>query len=408
MLAFVLSIALLGLFVGSVLICWIDRLPYEDVETSVRLPALGARLLDWRRRPATARPSGTVRPGSRVEPWLRRRQRYLSRNGFLEEDYDRLAWYQRFPILSLFFPSESPKLKWYDKVPLIPYFVYAVKFSNYRALWPGLSCLRCGRKFGFPDYLPLAFLLRPSGWLRGGRCRSCGTPRGWLKPVIEVATAGLFALFAYRFGPTWLLAGHLTLVAAFVVCATVDWQFQIIPDEINTIGLALGFLYCAVTQALLALGWLTDSSLASWVVYQYDRPYSYITVPDALLGFLAGAGALLLLGRIGTWIAGTDALGGGDIKLAGFIGAFLGWRHVLISLFYAALIGAVAGGFVLWAGRGLKEHGYTKFAFGPYICMGTLLVMFFGAETMFYSYMGLNNWLTGRLSLWLFPSAFLP
>ncbi|MBI4870770.1 MAG: prepilin peptidase [Candidatus Riflebacteria bacterium] len=405
MFLFTVSIALLGLFVGAVLASWIDRLPYEDIETSVRLPPLGATLLRWGRRRQGGRLAAESDPEPRQDPWLRRRQRYLARGRHLEEDFNRLAWYERFPVLSLFLGSRSPLLRWYDKLPLLPYFIYAVKFSNYRALKPGLTCLKCGYRFSFLEHVPFAYLFARDGVGRGGRCPRCGAPRGWLKTMIEVATAFIFGAFALRFGPTWLLAGHLVLIAAFVVCAVVDWQFQIIPDEINTAGLALGFLYCGATQAMMALGWLADSSLAPWIVYEYDRPYSVITLTDSLTGCVLGAGALLLLGRIGTWIAGTDALGGGDIKLAGFIGAFLGWRHVTISLFYSALIGAVAGGIVLWAGRGQKEHGYTKFAFGPYICMGTLLVMYFGAETMFYSYMGVNNRITGWLAQWLFPSA---
>ncbi|MBI2943965.1 MAG: prepilin peptidase [Candidatus Wallbacteria bacterium] len=397
---FIVSTALLGLFVGSVLATWIDRLPYEDIETSVRLPALGAPPMQPGRTRAGRR-SRASRKGVAVDPWLRRRQRYLERNRFMEEDYQRLPWYSRFPLLSLFFGPSELGLKWYDKVPLLPFFVYAVKFSNYRALRPGAACLHCGLRFGLADYLPLASILR-----NRLRCRACGGKQSWVRPLIELVTALLFGLLAWRFGPTWLLVGYLLLGAAFVVCATVDWQFQIIPDEINTIGVVLGVAYCGLTQALLTAGWIDDGLLARWLPPDYDRSYGYITLIDSAAGFVVGGGALLALGRIGTWIAGTDALGGGDIKLAGFIGAFLGWRYVLIALFYSALVGAVAGGLVLWLGRGQKEHGYTKFAFGPYICLGTLLVMFFGAETMFYFYMGFNNWVTSRIAQWLFPATF--
>ncbi|MBI3893226.1 MAG: prepilin peptidase, partial [Candidatus Wallbacteria bacterium] len=213
MIAFICATTLLGLFVGSVLATWIDRLPYEDIETSVRLPALGCRPFQWRRQssPGIARRASgghATLGGARTDPWLRRRQSYLDRNRFMEEDYHRLPWYRRLPVLSLFFDSQPLSLKWYDKVPLLPYFVYAVKFSNYRALRPGATCLHCGRRYGLWDYLPLASLIRNQL-----RCKDCGAKQGWLRPLIEATTAAMFGVLAWRFGPTWLLVGYLLLAA---------------------------------------------------------------------------------------------------------------------------------------------------------------------------------------------------
>ncbi len=428
MTSFAIAAGLAGLILGRVLASWIDRLPYEDVETSIRLPALGSRPRTLGGRPgrhvspAPASPVSSGRAGrlsgralfqwgvpvKRLrrgsafsllgrDAWYTRRERFLTKNQFLEEDYQRLPWYKRIPLIGLLFSTPPVDLKWYDKLPLIPYFVYAIKFSNYRALVPRHDCKNCGRQTTALDHVPLYGLL--VRWLRCPRCRA---HQGWLSTLIELVTAALFALFAWRFGPTWLLLGLLPLVAAFVVCATVDWQFQIIPDELNSLGVLAGLLYCGITEIFLKAGWLSDRALSTYLPRDYDRFYHVITLSDSVLGFLAGGGVLLLFGVVGTLMAGTDALGGGDIKIAGFIGAFLGWRAVLISLFYASLIGALAGSLVLWLGRGgKKEQGFTKFAFGPYICMGTLLVMYFGSGTMFFAFTNTLNRISMGMTQWI-------
>jgi leader peptidase (prepilin peptidase)/N-methyltransferase len=114
-----------------------------------------------------------------------------------------------------------------------------------------------------------------------------------------------------------------------------------------------------------------------------------------------GSAVFYLFGEIGGILAGTDAMGGGDVKLAGFIGAFLGWQGVLMTVFYSALIGAASGLVLLLTGGGKREGGFTKFAFGPYICMGAGIVLYFGHNRLFDAYLALSHdlgaWLAGQV-----------
>jgi prepilin signal peptidase PulO-like enzyme (type II secretory pathway) len=93
-------------------------------------------------------------------------------------------------------------------------------------------------------------------------------------------------------------------------------------------------------------------------------------------------------------------MGCGDVKLAVALGFFLGPVGSLISLFYAAVFGAFSGVLVMLSGGGKREQGFTKFAFGPYICLGTLLVTFVGPDLaleIYLKFSGLLVWmLTGK------------
>jgi prepilin signal peptidase PulO-like enzyme (type II secretory pathway) len=84
-------------------------------------------------------------------------------------------------------------------------------------------------------------------------------------------------------------------------------------------------------------------------------------------------------------------MGGGDIKLMAWIGPFLGPAGTLVSLFFAAMIAAPCGLIMIILGKGRREGGFTKFAFGPYLCMGSGLVLYFGSERMAMAYMEFNE-----------------
>ena len=167
------------------------------------------------------------------------------------------------------------------------------------------------------------------------------------------------------------------MVALFVVASIVDWRYQIIPDEVNLVGLVAGILV-ATGRSLVNLGahvaggGALERRILEDLLLQRTGSIGW-----ALTGILAGAGALWLFYHVGTWMAKTDAMGGGDIKLAAFAGAFLGPSGVLLALLLSALLGSFFGILVLTLGNARKEGGFTKFAFGPYICMGVLLVFWY-------------------------------
>jgi leader peptidase (prepilin peptidase)/N-methyltransferase len=178
-----------------------------------------------------------------------------------------------------------------------------------------------------------------------GRCASCGAWIGWQYPLVEAATAAIWAgnVAAYGVGPEALRAiAFLTLLLAIAV---TDARFYIIPDELSLGGAVLG-----VALALLA-----------------GSP----TLQEAAIGAVAGGGALWLIAILGTWAFKKEAMGGGDIKLMTMIGVFLGWQGALLTVFLGALAGTLVFVPIAWKSDRLVP-------FGLFLAVGAALALYLG------------------------------
>jgi leader peptidase (prepilin peptidase)/N-methyltransferase len=209
---------------------------------------------------------------------------------------------------------------------------------------PRSHCAGCGTLIRAWDNVPLVSFL-----ILRGRCRDCGRPISWRYPLVEGLTGLLFALTAARFGMTSLAASLLLLVSALVVIAFVDLDHQVIPNVITLPGIPLGLL------AGLAVG---------------GPP-----ILDRILGALTGAGFLYLVLLYGSALYGQDAMGEGDLNLMALIGAFLGWRAVILTLLVGCLSGSLVGLTLIALRRlGRREH----IPFGPFLVLGALVSLFWG------------------------------
>jgi leader peptidase (prepilin peptidase)/N-methyltransferase len=201
------------------------------------------------------------------------------------------------------------------------------------------------------DNIPLLsyFLLR-------GRCRHCKTLISPRYPVVETLTGMAAVALFLVFGPTAQAGILFVLVCLLLVVSFTDLDQMVIPDKVTLPGILLG----------LALNTL----VAPRLVFNF------------LLGAVVGATALYVVAILGERVFKKESMGGGDIKLAAMVGAFLGWKEVLLSLFLAVLVGAVAGTMFIFIGlKKRQEH----IPFGPFIAAGTVLVIFWG-EHLVQSY----------------------
>jgi leader peptidase (prepilin peptidase)/N-methyltransferase len=218
---------------------------------------------------------------------------------------------------------------------------------------PRSACPGCGAAIAWHDNVPLLSFLA----LRG-RCRACGIAIPWRYPIVEAATAALFGAAALAFGPTLHAVVAAVLLAALLAIAVIDLERQIIPDVISLPGILAGVL------ANLATG------RVSWM--------------DSLLGIAVGGGVFVAIALVGSWLAGQDAMGGGDIKLAAMLGAFLGWKVLLLSLFASAVGGGILAAALMGFGvRGRKD----PLPFGPFLAAGGAVGLFWG-ERMVRWYLG--------------------
>lgn len=214
---------------------------------------------------------------------------------------------------------------------------------------PPSACPSCGNQIRNRDNVPVL------GWLLlRGKCRDCGVAISVRYPLVEAATAVLFAALAYRIGPEAHLPAFLYLGAIGVALALIDIDTLRLPDALTLPSIGV---------AAAALG------AAAFVEGSFD---------DLLR---AGIGALILGGfYFVVWFAYPVGMGFGDVKLAPTLGAYLGWLGygvLAVGAFLGFLFGAVVGlGIIGLTARGRK----TKIPFGPFMIAGTLTAVFCGQQ----------------------------
>ncbi len=209
---------------------------------------------------------------------------------------------------------------------------------------PRSMCSNCGTLIASYDNIPIISYL----WLRG-RCRHCRTKISLRYPIVEFL-CGLFALGAYlKFDLTIEALIYFLFFAALMVVTFIDLDHRIIPDVITLPGIPICFAACFALPT--------------------------ITYKEALLGILSGGGSLFLVAWTYSLITKKEGMGGGDIKLLAMIGAIVGWKGVLFTIFVASLVGTLAGlAVMLQSRKGLK----LAVPFGPFLSIGSITYIFFG------------------------------
>jgi leader peptidase (prepilin peptidase)/N-methyltransferase len=234
--------------------------------------------------------------------------------------------------------------------------------SGESIVFPASHCPRCQTAIAPYDNIPLF-----SYALLRGQCRHCGAPIAWRYPAVELLGGLAAAGSVLHFGLSAHALVAFAFLAALIVVTFIDLDHQIIPDAISLPGIGVGF------AAALLLG---------------EPPWL-----DALLGILIGGGMLWLVAEGYARLTGREGMGGGDIKLLAMIGAFVGWRGVLVSLLVASLLGSVIGVTAM-----LRRGDDAKMAipFGPFLAVGAVCALFW-AEPLINWYFGFGDWLAGGL-----------
>jgi leader peptidase (prepilin peptidase)/N-methyltransferase len=223
-------------------------------------------------------------------------------------------------------------------------------------IWPGSHCPHCKNAIKFYDNIPLVsyFLLR-------GRCRYCKGSISLQYPLVEGITALSSLFLIIKFGPSLSYLVYFAFVSALIVITVIDLYHQIIPDVISLPGIGMGLL-------------------VSLIIPQ-------ITFSNSLTGVLLGGGSLFSVATLYQWLFKREGMGGGDVKLLAMIGAFLGWKAVILTILLSSLIGSVTGITIMV----LKGKNF-KYAipFGPFLSLGAVISLFYG-ENIINWYLYLNR-----------------
>jgi len=208
---------------------------------------------------------------------------------------------------------------------------------------PPSRCRKCGYQLQWYDNIPVLSWL----FLRG-RCRKCGVGVSMQYPIVELITGALFVLVIWMTPPGPLLATRLILVCILIALFGIDLEHQILPNVITLPGIAIGVLLSLIAPP----GW-----------------------KDALVGVLLGGGVLYAIaGAYYLWRR-EEGMGMGDVKMLAMIGAFLGWKAVLVTLVLSSFAGAIIGVALMAAQRGTMKFALP---FGTFLAIGAIVAMFVG------------------------------
>jgi leader peptidase (prepilin peptidase)/N-methyltransferase len=210
--------------------------------------------------------------------------------------------------------------------------------------WPASRCPHCRTPLRKYDNVPvLSYVL-----LRG-RCRECGVPISLQYPIVELVTAVLF-LSAYLLFEPPLMYQRVLFACAMIVLFVIDLEHRILPDVITLPGIVIGF----VCSFFMPPGWI-----------------------DSLAGLVLGGGVLWLMGEAYFRFRHEEGMGFGDVKMLAMIGAFLGWKGMLLTLVLSSFLGSVIG-----LGMIALKRGDMKYAlpFGTFLAVAALVASVVGDQ----------------------------
>ncbi|QUH26668.1 prepilin peptidase [Serpentinicella alkaliphila] len=225
--------------------------------------------------------------------------------------------------------------------------------------YPSSHCTTCNTYLKPLDLVPVLSYI-----VYGGKCKYCKDNISIRYPFIELFNCFVFVLLYLRFGLSIKFIAYAILSSTLLAMSVIDFDYQIIPDGIVVFILLLGLAY----------------KLASMVLYRV--PYPLI---DSIVGFLIGGGFFLLIA-----ILSNGGMGGGDIKLMGALGFWLGWKLTLLMMLLSFLIGGVLSILLItFKKKGRKE----AIPFGPFIAIATFITICWHQEILvWYVGMFFNNY----------------
>ena len=180
----------------------------------------------------------------------------------------------------------------------------------------------CGQPISWHDNIPVLswFLLR-------GRARCCGRPFSFRYPAIELLTAALFVAGWLVFPPAKALAG--AVLCSIVLCAHfIDHDHMIIPDVFTVGGAAAGLLLSMALPALQGQS------------HEYFLIASVRSGLESTLGLFVGSSLVLWIALFAEALLKREAMGFGDVKYLGALGAFIGWKGAVFAMFGGAMLGS--------------------------------------------------------------------
>jgi leader peptidase (prepilin peptidase)/N-methyltransferase len=212
---------------------------------------------------------------------------------------------------------------------------------------PGSRCPHCGYVLKWYDNIPVL-----SYAMLGGRCRGCQAGISIRYPIVEVVTMAVYVAHYLVFGADIILIPRLLFATALIVLFAIDLEHHLLPNVITLPGIVIGLAF----SAMLPPG-----------------------IVDSLIGILAGGGVLWLVGEAYYRYSGQEGMGGGDVKMLAMIGAFLGWKLMVLTLVLSSVLGSVVGVLVIAFRVGGMKHALP---YGTFLSLAALVASLFGQRIL--------------------------
>lgn len=226
----------------------------------------------------------------------------------------------------------------------------APQHKVFNLMKPDSHCPHCNAPVRAWQNIPLI-----SYALLRGRCASCKTPISLRYPIIELVTGLLSGVVATHFGASWLCLAMLVFIWSLIALTMIDFDHQLLPDNI--------------TLPLLWLGLLVNTLL----------PDAGVGPADAVLGAVIGYLALWSVYWAFKLLTGKEGMGYGDFKLLAALGAWMGWKVLLLIVILSSLVGAVVG-IILLLFMGRDRN--IPIPFGPYLAGAGFITLIWGEPLM--------------------------
>ncbi len=236
-------------------------------------------------------------------------------------------------------------------------------------VFPGSHCPACQKPIRAFDNVPvLAYI-----WLRG-KCRHCRASISLQYPMVELICGMLFFACARTWGMAPAAFINSLFLSLILVLVFIDYHHQILPNLITLPGTVAGLLLSPWQD----LSFYADGPSLAWSrLLAGSHAEAMLPLLGSLLGALVGGGLLLSVALAYQVLRKRQGLGMGDIKMMAMVGAFLGWRMALLTIFAGSFLGSILGIFlILFRGKSLQ----SKLAFGTFLGAGAILSLFFGLQ----------------------------
>jgi leader peptidase (prepilin peptidase)/N-methyltransferase len=221
--------------------------------------------------------------------------------------------------------------------------------------YPASHCTSCGTPIKPYDNIPLL-----SYAILRGKCRQCGERISLRYPLIEAVVGALWMCAYLCFGLSNRLGVALFFLTVITVLSVIDIDTKTIPNKILIPSIVVGMAVASLYVVNINLVPIFQGYNGFW----------------AFMGMFAGGGTLLSIAMLGSMMFKKEAMGMGDVKLAAFVGLFLG-GYVILALFLGFLIGSIISVALIFTKKvGRKD----LIPFGPYVGAGAIVTLFFGPQ----------------------------